>query len=338
MKLLSMIIPAYNSEAFLADCIESMLEASVLKQLEIIVVNDGSTDSTGDIAREYCRRYPDTVRLLQQENRGHGGALNTGIGAASGRYFKVVDSDDTLETANLPEFVSRLEALDADVILSPHRTYDISTGKWKDYPLESRFMAPVQPLSAVLDSWQAFAAAMSIRGITYRTDFYRQYAQPLPEHVFYEDFTYATYPCCHVSSVAVVPVFLYRYRIGDKHQSVADANQLRQIHHIEQVLMDMLRRYDSLTEDTSRRYAARKCHQLILSYLTTALLVCPDRPRGRKMAGTLMEQVRTRSGEIWRMTLRKYRIFRLMNRLGISKAAWEALQETGLYTRLRKRI
>ena len=94
MKVLSFVIPAYNSEKFLDKAIPSMLVPEILDKLEIIVVNDGSTDGTAAAAEKYCAEYPETVRLISQENKGHGGALNTGIAAASGKYVKVIDADD----------------------------------------------------------------------------------------------------------------------------------------------------------------------------------------------------------------------------------------------------
>ena len=105
MKVLTFVIPAYNSEKFLDKAISSMLVPEVLDKLEIIVVNDGSKDSTAAIAEKYCTQYPETVKLISQENKGHGGALNTGIAAAAGKYVKVIDADDWVVSENLPEFI-----------------------------------------------------------------------------------------------------------------------------------------------------------------------------------------------------------------------------------------
>ena len=87
MKLLSFIIPSYNCSAFLPKCIGSMLHPELLSQLEIIVVNDGSSDNTAAVAEEFAKKYPDTVQLINQQNKGHGGALNTGCAAAKGKYL-----------------------------------------------------------------------------------------------------------------------------------------------------------------------------------------------------------------------------------------------------------
>ena len=137
MKILSFIIPSYNCSAFLETCIGSMLHPDILDQLEIIVVNDGSSDDTAVVAQGFVDQYPQTIRLINQENKGHGGALNTGCGAAEGKYLKVIDADDWVETDNLPAFVAFLSACEADVVLTHHDTRDISNGEirnWKNYP------------------------------------------------------------------------------------------------------------------------------------------------------------------------------------------------------------
>ena len=92
MKLLSVAIPCYNSAEYMSHAIESLLVGG--EDMEIIIVNDGSTDKTADIAQKYCQMYPNSIRLISQENKGHGGALNTGFAAAAGKYLKPIDADD----------------------------------------------------------------------------------------------------------------------------------------------------------------------------------------------------------------------------------------------------
>ena len=92
MKLLSVAIPSYNSEAYMRKCIDSLLAGG--EDVEILIVNDGSTDRTGVIADEYAARYPSIVKAIHKENGGHGSAVNAGLAQAAGLYFKVVDSDD----------------------------------------------------------------------------------------------------------------------------------------------------------------------------------------------------------------------------------------------------
>ena len=92
MKYISFAIPCYNSEAYMEKAINSILVGG--EDVEIIVVNDGSKDGTQEIAERYQEKYPTIVKAIHQENKGHGGAVNTGVENATGLYFKVVDSDD----------------------------------------------------------------------------------------------------------------------------------------------------------------------------------------------------------------------------------------------------
>ena len=118
MKLLSVAIPCYNSEAYMRHCIESLLEGG--DEVEILIVDDGSTkDNTALIADEYQEKYPGICKAIHQENGGHGEAVNTGLKNAGGIYFKVVDSDDWVDKdaymevlKTLREFVYGKETLD----------------------------------------------------------------------------------------------------------------------------------------------------------------------------------------------------------------------------------
>ena len=105
-KLLTITVPCYNSQDYMEKCIDSLLVGG--ERVEIIVIDDGSTDNTGAIADAYEKKYPSIVRAIHQENGGHGEGINQGVKHASGKYFKVVDSDDTLSS----DFVAFLDALE----------------------------------------------------------------------------------------------------------------------------------------------------------------------------------------------------------------------------------
>ena len=94
-KCLTLTVPCYNSESYMERCVDSLLEGG--DDVEIILVDDGSTDRTGEIADGYAAQYPDIVRVIHKENGGHGSGVNAGMALASGVYFKVVDSDDWLD-------------------------------------------------------------------------------------------------------------------------------------------------------------------------------------------------------------------------------------------------
>ena len=111
MKLLSITVPCYNSQDYMRACVESLLAGG--DKVEIIIIDDGSKDETGAIADAYAQQYPDIVKVVHQENGGHGEGINQGLRHATGTYFKVVDSDDKL-SEDFPAFLEKLEALEQE--------------------------------------------------------------------------------------------------------------------------------------------------------------------------------------------------------------------------------
>ena len=338
MKTLSFIIPSYNSSQFLDKCIGSFLDPGIIDRLDIIIVNDGSTDDTPVVAQKFCDRYPDSVRLINQVNKGHGGALNTGCAAAVGKYLKVIDADDWVETANLEYFLDQLDACESDVVLTHHYTRDISNGevkKWMSYPAEP---GRSYTLEEIMADWKSFDRSLTFHGITYKTSFYHEKGIKLSEHVFYEDHEYATFPCCYAKSVTPMDIFIYDYRIGDVQQSVSNENQLKRIGHTETVLKRMMVEYATLDLPENcggREYVAMKAQGLLLSYLTTAMLVEPDKKKGRAMGKAMMDLFARELPATAAMARKQYLAFGMMNRLGISKKTFEAVLHSNLYNRIR---
>ena len=109
MKLLTVVVPCYNSQDYMGKCIDSLLAGG--ERVEIIVIDDGSKDNTAAIADDYAARYPTMVKAVHQPNGGHGEGINQGLRHATGKYFKTVDSDDAL-SADFPRFLDLLEACD----------------------------------------------------------------------------------------------------------------------------------------------------------------------------------------------------------------------------------
>ena len=109
MKLLSVAIPCFNSQEYMRNCIESLLPGGDL--VEILIINDGSSDQTAAIADEYATRYPSQIKAIHQINGGHGEAVNAGMRNATGLYFKVVDSDDWVDVDAYEKILETLRKL-----------------------------------------------------------------------------------------------------------------------------------------------------------------------------------------------------------------------------------
>ena len=107
MKLLTIAVPCYNSQEYMHYCLQTLLAGG--KEVEILIINDGSKDNTARIADQYAAAYPTIIRAIHQENKGHGGAVNTGMANATGKYFKVVDSDDWVDVRAYLKILEQLQ-------------------------------------------------------------------------------------------------------------------------------------------------------------------------------------------------------------------------------------
>ena len=112
-KLLSVVVPSYNASKYLDFNLQSFLRPSVPEKLEVIVVDDGSTDDTARIADAYHEKYPETIKVIHKENGGHGSGINAGLRAATGKYFKVVDADDWVDHEALERLLDYIASFDA---------------------------------------------------------------------------------------------------------------------------------------------------------------------------------------------------------------------------------
>lgn len=232
MKLLSIAIPCYNSEAYMRHCIESLLPGG--DEVEILIVDDGSTkDRTAAIADEYERRYPEICRAIHQENGGHGEAVNAGLRHATGIYFKVVDSDDWVDEAAYREILATLrrfvlgeETLD---MLISNFVYEKQGAKRKKV-MNYRTALPQDQLFTWSDV-KVFMLGQYIlmHSVIYRTGLLRECGLELPKHTFYVDNIFVYQPLPHVKTMYYLNVNFYRYFIGREDQSVNESVMIGRI-------------------------------------------------------------------------------------------------------------
>lgn len=292
-KIITFIIPAYNAQKHLNKCLDSFIVEKYIECIEVIVVDDGSTDETAQIANKYVHKYPQTFRIISKENGGHGSTINVGSALARGKYIKVIDSDDWIITANLDKFIATLSEVEAQVILTPYHTVDNLGNRIDVWDIFCSEFNRKYSLYEIITDWRAFENAISFHGITYRSTFYREHGISLVEHVFYEDQEYATIPFCKATSIFPLNIALYQYRIGDPCQSIAPQNQARQLQHLEAVIKHMLQYYENQKnwEISQKNFFTKKLQAIILNYYKVCCVLSPDRKKGRKACYALNNEI-----------------------------------------------
>lgn len=226
MKLLTIVIPTYNMEKYLDNCLQSFVNENneLFSKIEVLVVNDGSTDNSATIAKEYEERYPDRFRLIDKENGGHGSTINVGIKEATGRYFRVVDSDDWVDTGNFYVYLEKLQNLDVDIVFTPYMSVDEETGRKKKFMYNTRGLEKekVCLISDFLKGRQ-----IKMHTITYKTNILQKNNICLDEHCFYVDTEYVLFPLKHIQNCMLINNVVYMYRVNMSTQSCSNDGYFR---------------------------------------------------------------------------------------------------------------
>ena len=228
MKILSIIVPCYNSQDYMERCINSLLLGG--ESVEVIIVNDGSGDKTYEIAENYKKLFPDVIKVIHQKNGGHGQAINSGLEKATGTYVKVVDSDDWLEANAYHELLLLLnnhQESSLDMIISNY-VYEKVGVKKKKVIKYSRFLP-----SDTIFTWQdvqfPLGKYLLMHSVIYRTELLKEINLLLPQHTFYVDNLFVFQPLNHVEKMYYLDVDLYRYYIGREDQSVNEEIMISRI-------------------------------------------------------------------------------------------------------------
>lgn len=326
-KLLTIIVPTYNAAAYLDKGLSSFAikDEKLFARLEVLIINDGSADDSVKIAQKYVERYPQVYRIINKENGGHGSGINVGAREAKGKYFKVIDADDWVDATGFPQYLKKLQDMDADVIITPYQEYDVRNEKTKDLIAKPLAYGHNYDLAEVMDQWSQCHMDLHFWGITYRTDFYQKLGYELVEGVFYEDQEYATAPMSYAHSVCFLPDMVYIYRVGDVNQSVFGDTQVKRRSHLEKVLERLLEQEKKQEQMPTggARYWRKKTAMVVTSYYQIMLLKNKDKKMGRQAASAVAQILEKEAPDIAMMTRKKKQGFVWFSHMHISNQSYE---------------
>ena len=242
MKLLTVAIPCYNSEEYMEKSIRSALNGG--EKVEVLIIDDGSTDSTLKIAQKYEKRFPEIVKVIHKENGGHGDAVNAGIKNATGKYFKVLDSDDVLGKKAMAKVLDFLEKaimtnMDIDMVIT-NFMYDKQGVKRKKI-MKYKHAMPVGKVFTWDDVKFGQTQYLLMHSVMYRTEMLKESGLELPKHTFYVDNIYVFTPLPYVRRIYYLDVVFYKYYIGRDDQSVNESvmiKRLDQQYRVTRIMLD----------------------------------------------------------------------------------------------------
>ena len=269
MKYISFAIPCYNSQDYMAHAIESILPGG--DEVEIIIVNDGSKDKTSQIAHEYMDKYPDIIKVIDKENGGHGDAVNAGLANASGKYFKVVDSDDWVDEEALHKILMLMRHLEEDNeqidMLISNYVYE-KVGVTHKKCIHYRNVLPQDEVFRWDDIGHfRLDQYILMHSVIYRTDMLKLSQMRLPKHTFYVDNIYVYYPLPHVRKIYYLDVDFYRYFIGREDQSVNEKVMIARVDQQIFVTKTMIDMYQL------KKVTSKKLRQYMINYLAIMMTV-----------------------------------------------------------------
>ena len=318
MKLLSVVIPCYNSQEYMKYCIESLLPGG--EDVELLIVNDGSSDKTVEIANEYAKAYPSIIRAIHQINGGHGEAVNTGIKNATGLYLKVVDSDDWVDTRAYLKILNILKEF-----TNENKYIDMFISNFV-YEKEGSKFKKVMKYDNVLPEGKIFTwddigkfkkgQYILMHSVIYRTQLLRNCNLVLPKHTFYVDNLFVYVPLKYVKDIYYLNVDFYRYFIGREDQSVNESVMIKRIDQQIKVNKLMIDTVDLQNIENENLYRYMINYLEIITVVSGVLLIRSGTKENLEKKKELWKYIKEKDIKIYR-SLRYGIMGRMLNLPGV---------------------
>jgi len=281
-KLLTIIVPSYNMEKYLPKCLGSLIvdDVELLQQLDVIVVNDGSTDCTSEIAHDFEQRYPGVFRVIDKPNGHYGSCINAALPLARGEYVRILDADDTLDTDILLDYLQILATCaekQVDAVITDTVCVD-ETGtvlKTLGFPYIPQGESPFSALpSQIVKDFNLQAP------FAYRTELLRQIQYRQTEGIPYTDAEWATLPFARVGNIRYFAAPLYRYLVGRDGQSMDRATVIKNFWMSARAALDCLRQSYAMSpapEAANARYVQSRIELMLISTYQMAIFAVHTR-------------------------------------------------------------
>lgn len=302
MKYLTFVIPCYNSQDYMEHAIQSALVGG--EDVEILIVNDGSSDHTQEIAEAYQQKYPTIVRAIQQPNGGHGAAVNTGIHHASGKYLKVIDSDDWLDESALKKVLHVLKDLECH-----HETIDMMITNYVYEKVGVKHKKVIRYTNALpqnrIFTWDEVRhfrmdQYMLMHSLIYRTKVLHESRLYMPRHTFYVDNVFVYMPLPYVHKMYYLDLDLYRYFIGRDDQSINEQTMIKRIDQQYLVAKTLIDGYNLSDLHNRKLRTYMRKHLLIVMVISSIVAIRSHHPENLAKKEALWDYLKRKDPATYR--------------------------------------
>lgn len=278
--VLSVIIPSYNVSLYLRHTVYSLLDHRNAGKIEIIIINDGSKDNTADIAEELKNKYTindkSVIKVINKINGGHGSTINEGIKIATGKYIKVVDGDDTVDSEEFAELIDILEVENSDIVLNNY----IEDFSKTNNPVIRKIYDNLKPgiqyrfddlcyENYGFSSWGPILACSS-----YKSSMLKNNPFKLSEKMFYVDMELNINVAILCNTITYYNLNIYRYLLGREGQSVNKESYKKHYKDHENVCINMINIYYKNINNISKSRKNYIENKLILPMISTQYEIC----------------------------------------------------------------
>lgn len=253
--ILSIVVPSYNVSKFVDSYISKFYVSELENRIEILFINDGSTDTTGEKLMRICSQHPNYFFLYNKENGGHGSVINIGFKIAQGKYVKIIDGDDEFDKNNIIEFVDFLSNSSADAVYSDYMEHYETTN--------DNLIRKV-----CYDKSDFLNYNICFHSVCYSRKFWNENAISVREKCFYEDTEYAIFPLRFVNKIDYFDKLIYIYNLGVKGQSMSYSSLVKHFEDHQLITNDLVLFYNNCKVDDINN----KIREVILDFVRKTCL------------------------------------------------------------------
>ena len=325
--ILTVAVPTFNMERWLEKNLATYQDKRFQNRLEVLCLNNASEDSSKQIMERFVQNDPCIFKLIDRDTRGYGSSINAAIAAARGRYFRIVDADDWVDTEELSKLLDYLETSDTDVVLTDYQIVNMQNGE----------KTPVRAADkgiAYFTKSLSFAGPLrtlpSIHNTTYRTELLRKSGFYMQDNMFFVDEEYVILPYLSAKSVIYLPFDVYRYQVANPAQSTSPKNRAKYRDHREKILRRLIPAYEKAQQAGADRNALEYCFERIKigagDHFTTLYMYVTDKKEGRRSAKNWKNYLKQNATPFWLCVRRKAFLLSVLNIFSVSLSTYEKMK------------